>query len=81
MGKQTRPSRPTRRQKEEMKAWKLKPNTWLMVQDTPAKMELVSKSGLKNVSFGGEPDAAVMLDAVERLRVHETSFCLHWTSS
>ncbi|MEK4732823.1 DUF6906 family protein [Paenibacillus sp. FSL L8-0641] len=47
MGKQTRPSRPTRRQKEEMKAWKLKPNTWLMVQDTPAKMELVSKSGLK----------------------------------
>ncbi|MDN4078170.1 MULTISPECIES: DUF6906 family protein [Paenibacillus] len=47
MGKQTRPSRPTRRQKEEMKAWKLKPSTWLVVLDTDLEMVLISKSGIK----------------------------------
>lgn len=47
MGKQTRPARPTRKQKEEMKAWKLVPENWLVVRDTPSELALVSKSGLK----------------------------------
>lgn len=47
MGKSTRPSRPTRKQKAEMKAWKLVPENWLVVSDTLPEMELVSKSGMK----------------------------------
>ncbi|MNW69384.1 hypothetical protein D3C74_483760 [compost metagenome] len=47
MGKQTRPTKPTRKQKEEMKAWKLTPDSWLVVSDTPTEMVLVSKKGLK----------------------------------
>lgn len=47
MGKQTRPVRPTRKQKAEMQAWKLKPSSWLVVLDTDSEMVLISKSGLK----------------------------------
>ncbi|WP_193556461.1 DUF6906 family protein [Paenibacillus lutimineralis] len=47
MGKQTRPTRPTRKQKAEMKAWKLVPENWLVIQDIPTVMILVSKGGLK----------------------------------
>ncbi|MFS8214783.1 DUF6906 family protein [Paenibacillus sp. S29] len=47
MGKPTRPARPTRKQKEEMQAWKLKPSSWLVVLDTDLEMVLISKSGLK----------------------------------
>ena len=47
MGKQTRPTKPTRMQKAEMKAWKLVPENWLVVQDTPTEMILVSKGALK----------------------------------
>ncbi|BFH63940.1 DUF6906 family protein [Paenibacillus azoreducens] len=47
MGKQTRPARPTRKQKAEMKAWKLVPEDWLVEQDTPTEMILVSKDALK----------------------------------
>ncbi|MNP76771.1 hypothetical protein D3C76_1740720 [compost metagenome] len=47
MGKQTRLTKPTRKQKEEMKAWKLVPDNWLVVSDIPTEMVLVSKNGLK----------------------------------
>ncbi|WP_311080925.1 DUF6906 family protein [Paenibacillus polymyxa] len=47
MGKSTRPARPTRKQKAEMKSWKLKPSSWLVVLDTDIEMVLISKSGLK----------------------------------
>ncbi|MNI77451.1 hypothetical protein D3C73_1337450 [compost metagenome] len=47
MGKQTRPTKPTRKQKEEMKSWKLDPNNWLVVKETPTELALISKSGLK----------------------------------
>jgi len=51
LGKQTRPTKPTRKQKEEMKAWKLVPDSWLVVQDTPTELLLISKSGLKKRSI------------------------------
>jgi sarcosine oxidase gamma subunit len=43
MGKQIRPARPTRRQKEEIKAKRLNPDNWLVAEDKPAELVLVSK--------------------------------------
>ncbi|PJN56141.1 hypothetical protein PAEVO_28640 [Paenibacillus sp. GM2FR] len=34
-----------------MKAWKLVPDSWLVVQDTPNELLLISKSGLKKRSI------------------------------
>jgi hypothetical protein len=47
MGKMTRPTKPTRKQKIEMKAWKLDPENWLVISDTPSALSLISKGGLK----------------------------------